>query len=1121
MNLFKTVAQTLIAVQLLSAITPAFAGGFSSHPESETTASENLARAASSLGSVLSQNNVSGSVSSQAAGMASNMAGDALEGWMQQYGTVKVQLSVDNHGKWDNSSVDWLLPFYESSGNILFTQLGYRAPEGHQTFNMGLGVRTFSQSWMYGMNVFFDDDRTGHNRRAGIGVEAWRDYLKLSANSYFGLTDWHNSRDLADYDERPADGWDVRAEAYLPAYPQLGGKLAYEQYRGNEVAFIDKDNRQRNPSAVTTGLSYSPFPLATVGVDYRSGTDGQNETQFSLKFHWQPDTPLRDQLNPDAIRMVRTLAGSRLDLVERNNAIVLNYRKQDLLKLALPGALQGAPGNTLTVNASVSSKYPVSRTEWNVASLLAAGGKITDRTSRTLNVILPPWQASGVNQYAVSAVSYDTHGNTSNTAMSTITVLQPGPVLANGSVTVLVNNAPADGKSADKVLAIVTDDNGNPLSGQKVNFTATNGAVVTTLNGITGADGQAKASLTSTTAGKSDVMAMLDNGQQASVTTIFVGVARIAAGDLTVTQNNAAANGTAQNAVQAKVTDGNNQPVAGQTVTFTATNGATVATINGTTGADGLAKASLTSTTVGNSVVTSTLANGTSASVTTAFTPLNGIALRNVTVSRNNALADGTDVDTVTMTVTDSDNVPVAGQSITLRTNNGAVITPASVTTDSSGAATINLTSLNAGNSVLTAALGNGSTATVTVNFIIAAQILPSDMTVVTNNAPADGHATNELTAKVTNGQGTAVAGQIVTFTATNGGTVSTINGTTGADGLARARVTSTTTGDSVVTAALSNGCQATATVNFITDTQIEANSLIVTNNNAVADGRATDAVQLRVINGNGMPVAAQPVTFMATNGAIITASVTTGADGIARARLTSSTAGSSMVKATLTSTGETASVIVTFMPNYSDFAGIQAQGQDFAMNSGFPTTGFSGAWFELKLPAGLSPDDFTWSSSASWLSLSRPVRLERATMNGSGGSGSVTITAMPNSGSGATYRFTFSLRRWFIWNDGNNADNATYNRTWCSSRGYQTPSYQVLTSAAPFRKDGARGVGSLWGEWGDILGYNTDPITISSLVYMTDESDSAIQYSVRLSSGWVYDVAPTVSTIAICTKNL
>lgn len=41
---------------------------------------------------------------------------------------------------------------------------------------------------------------------------------------------------MKDYDERPANGYDVRAEAYLPGYPQLGGKLMYEHYQGKNVA---------------------------------------------------------------------------------------------------------------------------------------------------------------------------------------------------------------------------------------------------------------------------------------------------------------------------------------------------------------------------------------------------------------------------------------------------------------------------------------------------------------------------------------------------------------------------------------------------------------------------------------------------------------------------------------------------------------------------------------------------------------------------------------------------------------------------------------------------------------------------------------------------------------------
>ncbi|MBI6548319.1 inverse autotransporter beta domain-containing protein [Xenorhabdus sp. VLS] len=48
-------------------------------------------------------------------------------------------------------------------------------------------------------------------------IEAWRDNLKLSANLYQRLSGWKASRQVTDYDVRPANGWDVRVEGGLLA----------------------------------------------------------------------------------------------------------------------------------------------------------------------------------------------------------------------------------------------------------------------------------------------------------------------------------------------------------------------------------------------------------------------------------------------------------------------------------------------------------------------------------------------------------------------------------------------------------------------------------------------------------------------------------------------------------------------------------------------------------------------------------------------------------------------------------------------------------------------------------------------------------------------------------------
>ncbi|MEI9540184.1 inverse autotransporter beta domain-containing protein, partial [Enterobacter cancerogenus] len=84
--------------------------------------------------------------------------------------------------------------------------------------------------WMFGANSFVDYDLSRDHARAGAGLEYWRDFLKLGFNGYTHLTSWKDSPDLDNYQERPANGWDIRAQAWLPSLPQLGGKLTYEQY---------------------------------------------------------------------------------------------------------------------------------------------------------------------------------------------------------------------------------------------------------------------------------------------------------------------------------------------------------------------------------------------------------------------------------------------------------------------------------------------------------------------------------------------------------------------------------------------------------------------------------------------------------------------------------------------------------------------------------------------------------------------------------------------------------------------------------------------------------------------------------------------------------------------------
>ncbi|WP_283251994.1 inverse autotransporter beta domain-containing protein, partial [Enterobacter bugandensis] len=441
--------------------------------------------------------------------------------WLGQFGTVRAGLSLDSHNSLASSSLDWLVPLYDTPDNTLFTQLGARNRDGRNTLNLGWGFRWMAGGWMYGVNNFFDDDITGNNRRTGIGAEARTDYLQFAANTYLRLNDWHQSRDFDDYDERPANGFDVRAQGWLPAYPQVGGKLMYEQYYGREVALFGKDARQRNPYAVTAGVEWSPFPLLTAGVDERMGKGGKNETSVNLQLTWRPGESLSSQLSPESAGASHLVAAARHDLVERNNNIVLEYRKQELVSLGLStSAVTGPGGSTQTVAAEVRSKYGLRDVSWDAGALTAAGGSLKALDGTHFAVTLPPYQASpralaargeatesGRNVYVLTAVASDVKGNASAPQKVTVTVLPP--VLSfDGQLQVTNDNAPADGHSAVTVTAAITDGNHHAPAGQAVSFSITyaDGRRVTQ-KAETDAQGRAAVNVTSTVAGAAGVSA--------------------------------------------------------------------------------------------------------------------------------------------------------------------------------------------------------------------------------------------------------------------------------------------------------------------------------------------------------------------------------------------------------------------------------------------------------------------------------------------------------------------------------------------------------------------------------------------------------------------------------------
>ncbi len=427
---------------------------------SEDMQANKVAGYASQAGSFLSSSAKSEAAASMARSMATGAVGGEVQQWLSRFGTARIQLEADKNFSLKNSQLDLLVPLYEQKDSLVFSQGSIHRTDDRTQSNLGFGFRWFAADWMLGANTFLDYDLSRDHARLGLGGEYWRDFLKLGFNGYTYLTGWRDSPDLADYQERPANGWDVRAQAWLPSLPQLGGKLTYEQYYGKEVALFGVDSRQRNPHAITTGINYTPVPLITLGAEQRQGQSGKSDSRFTVDMSYQLGAPWRSQVSPDAVAVMRTLRGSRYDLVERNNNIVLEYRKKEVIRLKTADLVTGYAGEQKSLGVSVTSKYGLERIDWDAAALAAAGGKILQNGS-DYAVMLPAYQTSaqGVNTYTVIGMAVDRKGNRSDRSYTLVTVQAPEVNKRYSTFIPVSSVLPADGKSSQVLTLTLRDGN--------------------------------------------------------------------------------------------------------------------------------------------------------------------------------------------------------------------------------------------------------------------------------------------------------------------------------------------------------------------------------------------------------------------------------------------------------------------------------------------------------------------------------------------------------------------------------------------------------------------------------------------------------------------------------------
>ena len=692
-----------------------------------------VAEVAQQSGTLLARDMDSEQAASMARGWVASSASAQATDWLSRWGTARVSLGVDEDFSLKSSSFEFLHPWYETPDNLVFSQHTLHRTDDRTQTNHGIGWRYFTPSWMSGVNMFIDHDLTRYHTRTGMGVEYWRNYLKLSGNGYLRLSNWRSAPELDnDYEARPANGWDLRAEGWLPAWPQLGGKLVYEQYYGDEVALFGKDERQNDPHAITAGLSYTPVPLISFSAEQRQGKQGENDTRIGMELTLQPGHSLQKQLDPAEVAARRSLVGSRYDLVDRNNNIVLEYRKKELVRLTLTDPLKGKPGEVKSLVSSLQTKYALKGYDIEAASLQSAGGKVAV-SGKDIQVTIPPYRFTAMpetdNTYPIAVTAEDSKGNFSRREESMVVVEKPTLSLADSTLSVDLQILLADGKSTSTLTYTARDSSGKPIPGMTLK------TQVKGLQDFALSEWKDNGNGTYTqivTAGKtSGALSLMPqfNGDDIAKTPALIAIVANTASRADSTIETDQDNYVAGKPIVVKVTlkDDNGNGVTGrkellkQTVKVDNTKADAVSAW--TEESEGIYKASYTAHLIGDKLTAQLTMPGWQTKHSDAFSiagDKDTAKIAAMQITANNAVARR-DHNTVAVTVRDVHQNLLQGQNVTFTVVNGAAVfadpNGGIVTTDKDGIASVNLASDQAVNSLIKAET-NGSSQSVEVSFI-------------------------------------------------------------------------------------------------------------------------------------------------------------------------------------------------------------------------------------------------------------------------------------------------------------------------------------------------------------------------------------------------------------------
>ena len=241
------------------------------------------------------------------------------------FDTVEVSTNL----KEGDSSVDIgvLRAYGDNPNSFLFNQINLNRFDKRTTLNLGLGYRRLNadETWMTGVNAFYDHEFPDDHKRNGVGFELISSVFETRVNSYNGTTGY--IKDKSGTDSKALDGRDMGFKVALPYFPGMMFGMNAVQWKG-----IDGMKDQKSRRYSIGGNLSDNLTLNFVRTDYKDATKKDNNT-IALNYTWNfgqdNSKPKLFEFGSSAYEL-KKLGDKRYDLVQRKKNRIIKKKSGTL-----------------------------------------------------------------------------------------------------------------------------------------------------------------------------------------------------------------------------------------------------------------------------------------------------------------------------------------------------------------------------------------------------------------------------------------------------------------------------------------------------------------------------------------------------------------------------------------------------------------------------------------------------------------------------------------------------------------------------------------------------------------------------------------------------------------------